>query len=240
MPVPEAPPAPDPFASPTWGTPTNLNGALAAWFDQCEADLVHPAAVEERLRRAGWPAGAVSSAGMQYRRRFDEHPLAYTALLVTTGLVALGAGTAGHILTAGLGRPVDRNALAWWLTLMVCALPFAVWSHAWARRVDRIDPVAVWSSPRRLLALTLLWAAAIVGIARLLIYAAQLIGVLVGASSAANASLAEGAINVSITIAIALPLALWAYGFLHRFDGDDPTTPATRRRPTTGRDPRRA
>jgi hypothetical protein len=239
MPVPEAPPTPDPFVSPAWGVPTNLNGQLAAWLDQCEADLVHPAVVEDRLKRAGWPPAAVGSAGSQYRRRFAEHSLGYTALLVTTGVVALAAGTAGHLLTAGLVRPVDRNAFAVWLTVLICALPFAAWSHVWARRVDRTDPVAVWSGPRRLLALTLLWAAAIVGGIRLLVYGAQLIGVLVGATWAANASLAEGAINVSITVAIALPLALWAYGFLHRFDAENPTTPAVRRRAVDGRDPRR-
>jgi len=57
------------------------------------------------------------------------------------------------------------------------------------------------------------------------------IGVLVGATCASGISLTAGAVNLAISVSIALPLGLWAYGFLHRFDREDPTTPASRPRP---------
>jgi hypothetical protein len=219
-----------------WSTPPGPRGVPAAeialWLDSCEAKLVHPGQVEESLRRAGWYPDSVLAAVGQYRRRFNQHGLGYTALFVATGLAALAAGTAGHLLAAGIYEPVDRDALAGWLTLFVCALPFAVWAHLWAARTDRHDPVAVWSIPRRTLATILLWACGVVGIGRFLIYTAQLIGVIVGASWGQGVSLLAGAVNVGITVTIALPLGLWAHDFLHRFDSEDPTTPVERRRPT--------
>jgi hypothetical protein len=209
-------------------------GEVAAWLDACEADLLHPRQVEDRMRRDGWtPAQAAVTASL-YRRRFNEHVLGYSALLVTTGVAALAAGTAGHILTAGYDGPINRNALASWLTVLVCALPFALWAHVWAARVDRNDVVAVWSRPRHVLAKTLVWACGIVGAVRLIIYTARLIGALVGASWAAGGSLWGGAINVAITLAIALPLGFWAFRFLHRFDDEDPTVPPSRRQRTHG------
>ena len=90
--------------------------------------------------------------------------------------------------------------------------------------------MAVWSGPRRKLANVLLWACGIVGVVRLFIYAGQLIGVLVGASWAQDTTVVTGAVNVAITIGIALPLGLWAHAFRHRFDGEDPTVPVARKR----------
>lgn len=212
-------------------------GEVAAWLDLCEAELLHPGQIEDRLRRAGWHPEAVRAAVRSYRTRFNQHTLGYTALLASTGLAALGAGTAGHLLAAGIYQPVNRDALGVWLTLMVCTLPFAIWAHVWAARTDGRDPVAVWSVPRHALATVLLWACGIIGVCRLLIYTAQLIGVVVGASWASGVSLTAGAVNVVITVSIALPLGLWAYGFLHRFDPEDPTTPALRTRPAADEHP---
>jgi hypothetical protein len=200
-----------------------------AWLDQSEADLVHPGRVEDQLRRQGWAPMPAAAIANQYRRRFNEHTLGYTALLVTTGVSALALGTTGHILTGGLNRPVNRNALAIWLSVLLCLLPFATWAHHWAARVDREDPVAVWSRPRRTLAQVLLWACGVVGGLRLITYATQLVGSLVHASWVAGHSLLAGFINVLIAIAIALPLGLWSYRFLHRFDGEDPTAPPSQR-----------
>ena len=106
--------------------------AVAAWLDGCQAELVHPGLVEERLTRAGWAESSASAIALRYRRRFAEHHLGYSALLVATGLGALAAGSAGHVLVAGLSRPVNRRALSGWLTVLVCALPFAGWAHWWA------------------------------------------------------------------------------------------------------------
>ncbi|MGH9116962.1 MAG: hypothetical protein ACRD0A_03510 [Acidimicrobiales bacterium] len=218
----------DPMARPT--PSQQAPGDVAAWLDRCEAEFVHPGEIGDRLFRAGWHPEAVRAAVASYRSRFNQHTLGYTALLVATGIAALAAGSAGHLLAAGISEPVNRDGLGFWLTLMVCALPFAVWAHVWAARTDGQDPIAVWSVPRRSLATVLLWACGIVGIGRLLVYTAQLIGVVVGASWASGVSLVEGAVNVAITVGIALPLGIWAHRFLHRFDREDPTAPVVRTR----------
>ena len=212
-----------------WAAPPADPGRFEAWLDQCESDLLHPAVVEQRLRRSGWHPVHAAEAAEAYRRRFNEHPMGYFSLLAATGIAALAAGSAGHVLARGLSHPVNRNALAAWLTVLVCALPFAAWSHAWARRVDQEDAVAVWSRPRRILAGILLWSCTVVGIIRLLTYVAQLIGAMVGATWASSDTVAAGAVNVAIVVAIALPLGLWAYDFGHRFDGEDPTVPPDQR-----------
>ena len=74
---------PNPFSQP---------GQVETWLDGCEQEPVHPAAVEDRLRRSGWYPQAAAATASSYRRRFNEHALGYSALLVTTGLVALAAG----------------------------------------------------------------------------------------------------------------------------------------------------
>lgn len=205
---------------------------MTEWLDHCEAELTHPELVRDRLKRQGWSDYPALSVADDYRRRFNEHPLGYSALLVSTGVAALAAGTAGHELTRGLDHPVNRDALSFWISVLVCTLPFAGWAHHWAAKVDREDPVAVWSRPRRLLAQVLLWACGIVGGLRLLTYAFRLVQYLVKAPSGAGYSLGAGEINLAIVIGISLPLGLWAYRFLHRFDGEDPTAqPTQRRRP---------
>lgn len=219
----------------TYLTSTTNDGDLAQWLDREERDLVHPRLVEERLRRAGWHPGQAAMESARYRRRFDEHRLGYTALLVSTGVAALAAGSVGHHLASGIDRAINRNTLAAWLTVLVVSLPFAIWAHVWAAHVDRDDPVAVWSAPRRSLALALVWGCGIVGVYRLLRYAAQLVGSLVHAGWAAGDSVAAGAVNVAITVGIALPLGLWAFHFLHRFDDEDPTRPERRSRDSRSR-----
>jgi hypothetical protein len=217
------------MSSPPQVTRPPQPGDIAAWLDRCERELKHPAEIEERLKRDGWSPGQAVATAWQYRKRFNEHALGYSALLITTGVAALSAGTAGHLLTAGLDRPVHRNTLAAWLTALVCTLPFAVWAHRWAARVDRNDPVAVWSRPRHTLALILVWACGIVGAVRLITYVARVVGEIVGATWAKGGSLWGGAINVAITLSISLPLGFWAYYFLHRFDNEDPTVPPSQR-----------
>jgi hypothetical protein len=203
---------------------------IAAWLDGCETDLVHPGVVEQRLRNAGWAPMAAAGTAATYRRRFNEHALGYSALLIATGVAALGLGSTAHTVIAALTRPVDRHGLARWLTIFICAFPFAVWAHCWAAGVDHDDPVAVWSVPRRTLAQILLWASGIVGIGRLMIYVGQLVGVLVATRPSSGDAVLEGALNVAVVVGIALPLGLWAFGFLHRFDGEDPTAPTAHRR----------
>lgn len=222
-------PNPPSYDNHRWPSPSRA-GQVATWLDEREKELVHPRLVEQRLVRNDWNPTEAAITAAQYRRRFNEHDLGYAALLIATGLAALAAGTCGHLLTAGLDRPINRDALAGWLSVLFCCLPFALWAHRWAARVDRNDPVAAWSRSRRGLALMLVWACGVVGIGRLVIYAGQLVGVLVGATWAQHASVAAGAINVAITVSIAAPLGLWAYRFLHRFDTEDPSVPVAQRR----------
>jgi hypothetical protein len=210
--------------------PPAAPGEFARWLDQEERDLVHPRVVENKLRQAGWHPAQAAMEAARYRLRFDEHRLGYSALLVSTGIAALAGGSVGHQLAAGIDQAINRNLLGAWLTILVVSLPFAIWAHVWAAGVDRDDPVAVWSAPRRTLALALVWSCGVVGVWRLLRYAAQLVGSLVHASWAAGESVGAGAVNVAITVGIALPLGLWAFHFLHRFDGEDPTRPERRRR----------
>ena len=218
-------------ALPFWRPADRLEPEMLDYLDRCEADLAHPGQVDARLRRQGWAPIDSQAIAESYRRRFNEHVLGYSALLLTTGVSALAAGTVGHYLANGLNGPVQRGPLGAWLAMLVCAAPFAAWAHVWARRVDRKDPVAIWSRPRRVLAQVLLWASGVIGGARLLMYAAQLSQALVNPHSGAHRTIAAGLINVAITVVIALPLGLWAYHFLHRFDDEDPTAvPEERRR----------
>jgi hypothetical protein len=221
-------PKPSPTPPPQLSTDTrNLNGEVAAWLDHCEDEILHPDLVADRLVRAGWSRSGAMVVGDCYRSRFDEHKLGYSALLFATGFSALAAGTLGHLLCAGFDNPVNRGAVANWLTVLVCSLPFAGWAHWWAAHVDRNDPVAVWSKTRSTLARTLLWGAGIVGVARLMIYVYELNRTLVGAPGWAGRSLVGGFLNVIVTVSIALPVGVWAFRFLHRFDDLDPTAPRT-------------
>jgi hypothetical protein len=221
-------PMPPTFGPPT-GPPLLGAGDLARWLDEKEQDLTHPRVIEDQLRRAGWHPIPAAMEADRYRARFNEHVLGYSALLVSTGVAALAAGTVGHVLASGIDHHINPNTIAVWLTVFVVSLPFALWAHFWAAKVDRSDPVAVWSQPRQTLARLLVWGCGIVGVGRLMIYVAQLIGSLVGATWASGDSALAGLVNVAITISIALPLGLWAFSFLHRFDDEDPTQPTPRR-----------
>jgi hypothetical protein len=186
-------------------------GAIEAWLDYCEANLTANV------------AGA-------YRRRFNEHPIGYSTLLATTGFSALAAGTSGHLIIDGLIHPVHRAALAASLSILICLLPFAVWSHTWAAKVDRDDPVAAWSRPRHNLAAALLWACVIVGAIRLLFYVETLLSALLSTHPQSSGILGAGALNVGFSLSISVSLGIWAYNFLHRFDNEDPSVPPDTRR----------
>lgn len=212
---------------PDWRSATQPTpvGAMEAWLDHCEGKLVHPANVEDQLRREGWSPFAAANVAVAYRRRFNEHPLGYATLLTTTGFAALAAGTSGHLIIDGLVHPVHRSALAASLTILICLFPFAVWAHMWAAKVDRDDPVAAWSVPRRNLASTLLWACVIVGAIRLLFYVETLLSALLSTHPQSAGVLGAGALNVGFSLSISVTLGIWAYNFLHRFDNEDPSVP---------------
>jgi hypothetical protein len=209
--------------------PSGRLADVEAFLDVCEAELLHPAEVAHRLVRQGWPDVAAHQVGERYRRRFDEHPLGYSAFLFTVGFTGLSLGSSAHLLLDELdGRSADPDTLALWLTVLVIAAPLSAWSWRWIARVDDDDPVAVWSRPRRTLARTLLWACGLVGGFRLLHYVFTLIATITGSSWASDRSLLVGLANVAVTTAITFPLGYWAFRFLHRFDDEDPSIPRRR------------
>jgi hypothetical protein len=190
-----------------------------AFLDQCKDDLVHPDDVARQLVRGGWDASTAALVSERYRGRFDEHRLGYSGFLFAVGFSALSAGSVAHLLLAmAEGLEPSRDALAFWLSILVIALPFAVWSWTWVRRVDATDPVAAWSRPRQSLARTLLWCCGIVGGARLLHYVFTAVATLTGAGWADDRNPLVGLANVAVTAGMTVPLGIWAFRFLHRFD----------------------
>lgn len=216
-------------------TPTpDAAGARAdvtAWLDRCEADATHPEVVAAGLRRLGWHEADVAHLSAAYRARFDEHGLGYLALLLSTGVSTLALGTTLHLSLDGLAQPVDRPALAWALAVLVCSLPFTAWSAAWAWQVEREDPVAAWSAPRRTLAQVLLAACVGVGVLRLLAYVSALTSAVLRTGGPSREAVAVGLLHVVVTVSLALPLGLWSWRLLRRFDAEDPTRRTHRRRP---------
>lgn len=189
------------------------------FLDDCERAFVPPERVESQLVRAGWEPYTAMQVTERYRARFDEHPLGYAGFLFSVGFSALSAGSTGHLLLAfAEGRDPSPEALAFWLTILVIAVPFAIWSWLWVRRVDDSDPVAAWSGPRRTLATALLWCCGIVGGFRLLHYVFTFIATITGSGWATDRNLAVGFAHVLVTTSITLPLGIWSFRFLHRFD----------------------
>ena len=205
-------PVPPPSAAST----SELISQVEVFLDRCAAEHVHPDDLRATLARRGWRDADAQVAVERYRGRFDEHPLGYAGFLVSVGLSALAAGSAGHLLLAfAEDRDPSREALAWWLTVLAIAVPFAVWSWRWVQRTDDADPVARWSRPRRSLAYTLLWCCGIVGGFRLVAYVYAVASVVSGAS---DRNLGVGLANVAITAGITIPLGTWAFRFLHKWD----------------------
>jgi hypothetical protein len=209
-PVPPAPLASD---------PGSVIAETERFLDQCQSVGVHPDDVAGELVRAGWQPGTAGLVADRYRARFDEHRLGYAGFLFGVGFSALAAGSIGHLLLAWAehGEPA-RETLALWLTVLVIAVPFAIWSWSWVRQVDATDPVAGWSRPRQSLARTLLWCCGIIGGFRLLHYVFTFISTLTGASWAGDRNLLVGLANVGVTAGITVPLGIWAFRFLHKFE----------------------
>jgi hypothetical protein len=188
------------------------------FLDECQAAGTHPDELARQLVRAGWEPGTAHVVATRYRGRFDEHRLGYAGFLFSVGFGALALGSVGHLLLNGVeAGAVASDSLAFWLTLLVIAVPFGVWSWVWVQRVDATDPVAAWSGPRRSLATTLLWGCGVVGGFRLLHYVGTLIADLTGASWSNDGNLLVGLGNVAVTAGITIPLGVWAFRFKHRF-----------------------
>jgi MFS family permease len=211
----ELPPAPPPLAA----EPGVVIAQTERFLDRCQDLGSHPDEVARQLVRAGWEPATAGLVAERYRGRFDEHRLGYAGFLFAVGFSALALGSIGHLLLADAdGHEPSADALALWLTVLAIAVPFGVWSWLWVRRIDDTDPVAAWSRPRQSLARTLLWCCGIVGGFRLLHYVFALIASLTGSSWATELDPLIGLANVAVTAGITVPLGVWAFRFLHRFD----------------------
>jgi hypothetical protein len=198
------------------GQPATVIAQVEALLDECQAAGTRPDDVRGLLVRNGWTDADAHLVVTRYRARFDEHPLGYAGFLFSVGFGALALGSVGHLLLAFAdGGDPSRDALAWWLTVLFIAVPFAIWSWRWVERTDASDPVAAWSGPRSTLANVLLWCCGVVGGVRLLHYVYAVASVLAGAS---DRDLGVGLLNVAITAGITVPLGTWAFRFRHRFD----------------------
>lgn len=207
------------------GQPATLIAEVEVLLDDCQADGLTPDEVQRLLVRNGWRDHDASIVAHRYRARFDEHPLGYAGFFFSVGFGALALGSVGHLLLAfAEGRDPSRDALAYWLTLLLIAVPFAIWSWRWVEKVDDTDPAARWSAPRMTLANVLLWCCGIVGGLRLFTYVYTVASVI---SGAAERDLGIGLLNVLITAGITLPLGTWAFRFRHKFDAAPATGAAS-------------
>jgi hypothetical protein len=143
-----------------------------------------------------------------------RHGLAYSVLLWGLGLAALAIGSSLHLILQAAFRDEQASwVLANWLTLFVCTVPFFLYALHEVRGIEAEDPLARLSTTRDRLTLTLLWAAAIVGIVRLLVFVHQAITALVVDHSVDD--LLPNLAHVSVVVLIAGGVYLWTWRFRH-------------------------
>jgi hypothetical protein len=199
------------------------------------------------LYSSGWSGPATEAALEQFAvlqppipfqvrpprpERAHKHGLAYGVLLWSLGFAALALGSSLHLVLEAAFRD-DRAswALANWLTVFVCTIPFVLYAHHQVQGIEREDPLARLSSTRDTLTLTLLWAAALVGIIRLLVFVHQTITDLVVHRSTSD--LIPNLAHVSVVVLIAGGVFLWTWRFRHlaaapaEADTTAPTSAAT-------------
>lgn len=164
-----------------------------------------PEQITRELVESGWDADAAAQWSMRSLRTTDRHRLLYWTLTFTTGFAALAAGSALHL--ALRGNPAPR-AIAAWITLFLVAAPLAGLTNAWARRVERHDPHAIWSPSRRTLFAWLAGCTGTIGLLRLLTYVFRTVAAIVGVPgySLSTAALAQ----VLVSLAITVPLFAWS------------------------------
>jgi hypothetical protein len=181
------------------------------------------------LYSSGWSGPATEAALDEFARlqppipfnvrpprpeKAHKHGLAYAVLLWSLGLSALALGSSLHLVLQAAFREQEASwALANWLTLFVCTVPFVLYAHHQVVRIEQEDPLARLSSTRDTLSQVLLWAAAVVGIARLLIFVHQTISALVVHRSADE--LLPNLAHVSVVVLVAGGVYLWTWRFRH-------------------------
>jgi hypothetical protein len=208
---------------------TVLPDDLRAWLSGAAANGWTKEQVRAWLYSSGWSGPAIELALEQFLasappapfnvrpprpERANKHGLAYGVLLWSLGLATLAAGSSLHLALEAAFR--DEHAswvLANWLTLFVCTIPFFLFAKREVTKIERDDPLARLSTTRDTLSLTLLWACALVGIVRLLVFVHQAITSLVVDRSATD--LLPNLAHVSVVVLLAGGVYLWTWGFRH-------------------------
>lgn len=220
----------DPITTTTGKATSVLPDALHAWVDSAAERGLTPAQVRAWLTSKGWPATVAEAAALDVERtgtythlsdapppgpvQTHEHPFAYTTLLVTLGLAALSLGSTMHlVLDWAFETREGSQALANWLTLFLCTVPFSVASLVLVRRIEAEDALARYSQIRDSLSLILLWAAGVVGGTRLLMFVHQLVTALIVERDAS--ALGRDLVHVVTVVGIAGALFAWTWRFRH-------------------------
>jgi hypothetical protein len=220
LPSPLLPPGPDPSVLPP---------ELRAWVSGAAANGWNADQARAWLSTSGWSGPAVEAAMLEFASlphavpfsprpprppRSHKHGLAYSVLLWSLGLSALSLGSSLHLVLGAAFRSEQASwVLANWLTLFVCTIPFFLFAQHQVARIEADDPLARYSSTRDVLSLTLLWAAAIVGVARLLIFVHQTITALVVDRDTSD--LVPNLAHVSVVVLLAGGVYLWTWQFRH-------------------------
>jgi cytochrome bd-type quinol oxidase subunit 2 len=221
----------DTIISTTGGSgPSVLPEALDGWVRNAAERGLTPAQVRTWLAAQGWPVAVAEAAALHVERtgtythqseapppgpvQTHEHPFAYITLLVTVGLAALSLGSVIHlVLEWAFDTRQGSQALANWITLFLCTVPFAVAAIVMVRRIEADDPLARYSKIREELSLVLLWAAGLIGGARLLLFVHQLVSALVVDRDVST--LGRDQVHVITVVTITGALFAWTWRFRH-------------------------
>ena len=207
--------------------------ALEAWFDRLADERTHPAVAVARLRRAGWDDAAVTWADRRYRARWSSHPAIWWGGFTAIGVAALAVAGVLHSLIDD-----HEDAAASWFGVAIVALVFGAVATVLMNRLAD-DWSQRFSAPRRDAATVLFWAAIGVAVVRGLVYG-QVLGheLLVGdhcrteyewdeqrdestETEVCDDRGADALGHLALTIAIATPIACWAW-YAHRKPTDPP------------------
>lgn len=223
--------------------PSVLPDHLRVWVEQAAHRGTTPQQLRTWLTSVGWPGVVADAAALEVERlgvypsdgvapppgpdRAHEHVLAYATLFVAVGLSALALGSTVHLLLEwAVETTRGSRAIADWLTVLVCAVPFAVIAARAVRRIELHDPLARLSHARESLSLVLLWAAGVVGASRLLLFVHRGVSALVVDRDVG--SLGRDVAHVLTVVTIAGSVFWWTWRFrAPRTQGRDDQAPKT-------------
>lgn len=218
------------ITTPEAGATSPLPEALHSWVASAAERGLTPSQVRTWLASQGWPGAVAEAAALEVERtgtythnsevpppgpvQAHEHPFAYITLFVTMGFAALSLGSTIHLLLAwAFETQSGSQALANWLTILFCTVPFAVASLVIVRRIEAEDPLARYSQVRDGVSMVLLWAAGVIGGLRLLLFVHQLVSALIVDRDVS--SLGSDLGHVTTVLAITGSLFAWTWRFRH-------------------------